>query len=125
MPTPLAHLSISVTDLDASARFYVERLDGRIGRRAPDWLDVWALGMQLTLVARPVSEAAGLSSLHFGMTTAWSDWPRWRARLGELAHVVRADAQAAKLIVRDPDGYRIEIKAYRDPAMDLDPPAHT
>ena len=67
---PILHLSIVVGDLEAARAFYVDLLGCTPGRRAPDWMDVWFFGLQLTLQAQPeaVLNAAQGGKRHFGVT---------------------------------------------------------
>ena len=117
------HLSLSVTDPDASAAFYCGVLGGRVGRRTPGWIDVWLFGIQLTLHRLPkaVTPSPYRDAMHFGATVGWEDWPVWLARIEQAAAPMplapHRQEDVAKIYVSDPDGYVIEIKAYADQAV--------
>lgn len=119
------HLSFPVRDLERSRSFYVEVLGGRVGRVTQEWLDVIVWGHQLTLQHRPdeVLPADAQGSRHFGVTLEWEMWEQEAARLKAAnATLLAAPSiskvgtphEQAKLYLADPDGYVIEIKAYRD-----------
>ena len=79
----LFHLSLPVADLDDAARFYVDTLGARIGRRTPDWLYVLLWGHQITLQLRPAEvllpDAQG--KRHFGAVLPWVEWEALAERL--------------------------------------------
>ena len=123
MPKPadvIPHLSLSVSDLSVSETFYLHTLGARIGRRTPGWIDVWLFGVQLTLHRMPkaVTPSPYREAMHFGATIDWAEWPGWLDRLkavsAPMAIPPSNDGETAKIYVTDPDGYVIEIKAYRD-----------
>jgi uncharacterized protein len=125
--TPTFHLSLSVADLDRTERFYTRTLGASIGRRSEGWIDIWLFGAQVTAYRRPaaVVPLPHRDAMHFGATL---DWPVWEGLAAELT-----DTQApfrlspsideargqAKLMLEDPDGYLIEVKAYREPEKAL------
>ena len=128
MPDAIPHLSLSVSDLKASEAFYGGTLAGRVGRRAAGWIDVWVFGFQLTLhrTPRAVTPSPYREAMHFGATVGWGEWPDWLDRLerarSPMAMPPLNDGETEKIHVTDPDGYVIEIKAYRDPVAMLDRP---
>lgn len=117
---PVFHLSISVSNLNETSRFYEGAFGARIGRRTEGWIDIWLFGTQVTAYHRPgaVTPSPFREAQHFGATVAWADWSdivtRAAAFSGGYASepVIRDDR--AKAMVADPDGYLIEIKAYAD-----------
>lgn len=122
---PIFHLSLSVGDLAKTEAFYISALDARVGRRTDHWIDLWVFGAQLTAYARPkaVIPQPWRDTQHFGATLAWDDWRALAARLQaqdvafRLAPTVDEALGVAKMMLVDPDGYLVEIKAYRDPAI--------
>jgi extradiol dioxygenase family protein len=64
---------------------------------------------------------------HFGATIGWSEWEALAARVREADHLVEAPRisyagqpiEQAKLMLRDPSGNLIEVKAYRHPEQVL------
>jgi extradiol dioxygenase family protein len=127
---PAFHLSLSVADLDRTEAFYTGALGARVGRRTRAWIDVWLFGAQVTVYARPggVLPLPQRDTLHFGATLAWDDWEVLAGRLNAAEAMFRLsptvdDARGqAKMMLVDPDGYLIEIKAYRDPEAALNRP---
>jgi len=47
--SPIFHLSIPVSNLQASCNFYEKVLGANVGRINEDWLDIWVLGGPVTL----------------------------------------------------------------------------
>ena len=120
MATAIFHLSFPVRSLADSLAFYEHALGGRRGRSAENWVDVILFGHQLTLHELPAQvlprEARGVR--HFGAILGWNELEALRARIDAAARrYVLRDAglptEHAKLLVEDPDGNLVEIKAYR------------
>ncbi len=118
------HLSFPVSALAGSLAFYERVLGGMPGRRTPHWGDVIVFGHQLTLHEQPAQvrprDAHGVH--HFGAILPWEALEALRARIATLdpaidARWLHADAgrpgEHAKLLLEDPDGYLVELKAYR------------
>jgi extradiol dioxygenase family protein len=127
-PSAIFHLSFPVSDLAASLAFYETRLAAQRGRSGDGWTDVILFGHQLTLHARPEQvlprEAHGVR--HFGAILPWAELERLRDRLQADAadlRVLHRDAGGSdehlKLLLDDPDGNLIELKAYRSPEATL------
>lgn len=122
---PVFHLSLSVTDLDRMRRFYEDVLGARTGRATDRWIDLWLFGAQMTAYQRPagVVPSPFREAQHFGATLAWDDWLGLSERLEQadapfrLKPTVDETGERAKMMLTDPDGYLVEIKAYRDPAI--------
>ncbi|WP_339914289.1 VOC family protein [uncultured Brevundimonas sp.] len=127
---PVFHLSLSVSDPQATRTFYESAFGARVGRSTEAWIDIWLFGTQLTAYHRPaaVTPSPYREAQHFGATVSWVDWEALVARAGAVAGgfatapVVDDVKGQAKAIVADPDGYLIEIKAYRDPTLTLQRP---
>jgi extradiol dioxygenase family protein len=127
---PAFHLSLSVSSLNATRTFYCDVLGARVGRTTEHWIDLWLFGAQVTAYERAAAVVPGpyREAQHFGATVDWSEWPDWDAALqGRGPNVVRQrvfdlERGVAKLVVSDPDGYLIEIKAYPDPTGALGRP---
>lgn len=121
---PTFHLSLSVTDLERTWRFY-ETLGARVGRRTEHWWDIWLFGAQVTAYARPAAVVPSpyREAQHFGATLDWGDWRRLADRLTEaeapfrMAPTINEACGQAKMMLMDPDGYLVEIKAYLDPSL--------
>lgn len=121
---PVFHLSLSVGDLAETEAFYTATLGARVGRRTEHWIDLWLFGAQVTAYGGPkaVIPAPYRNAQHFGATVAWDDWTALSECLAanavdfRLAPTVDEARGAAKMILADPDGYLVELKAYRDPA---------
>ena len=125
MTHAIFHLSLPVDSLETAQAFYCGLLGAPLGRQTPEWIDVLLFGHQLTLHARPdeVLPPHAQGVRHFGAILPWSQWQSLAARLQAagvdfvmpptMAHEGTADEQG-KLLLRDPSGHLVEIKAYRD-----------
>lgn len=119
---PVFHLSLSVGDLTRTEGFYTSVLGARVGRRTDHWIDIWLFGAQLTAYVRPraVIPQPYRDAQHFGATLAWEDWLELADGLMAKAVDFRLAPEldeargVAKMMLADPDGYLIELKAYRD-----------
>ena len=128
---PVFHLSLSVADLARTEAFYTSLLGASIGRRNDSWIDIWLFGAQLTAYARPkaVIPQPYRDAQHFGATLDWADWVAMSERLQahetgfRLTPTIDEARGVAKMMLADPDGYLIEIKAYRDAVILRRPPA--
>jgi hypothetical protein len=122
---PAFHLSLSVSDLERTRRFYVDVLDARVGRVTEQWIDLWLFGAQVTIYARPTAVVPPpfRDAQHFGATLDLQAWQTLANRLSatgatfRLAPIVDGVRGVAKMMLADPDGYLIEIKAYADPSI--------
>jgi extradiol dioxygenase family protein len=121
---PILHLSFPVDDLDEAIRFYMENLGAVVGRHTESFADIFLFGAQVTLqndrsnVLRPMPR-----SRHFGATLGWDEWHE-ATRKFVGSHFVVEPPQTSyvgepieqiKLMIADPSGNFIELKAYRHP----------
>ncbi len=124
---PIFHLSFPVLDLAVSIAFYTEKLGGVVGRREAAWADIALFGAQVTLqqitadVLNPMPR-----SRHFGATLSWEAWQELLENLQNFVEPPRidfpgTDKEQAKVMIADPSGNFIEIKAYRNVAAVLGP----
>jgi extradiol dioxygenase family protein len=120
------HLSFPVRRLDIALDFYQRCLGATVGRRTHEWADVILFGHQLTLHDQPsqVLPRSARGVRHFGAILPWESWEALRSRIGsyDAAMAERIQHRLAgepeehiKLLLEDPDGNLVEIKAYRDP----------
>jgi uncharacterized protein len=121
---PIVHLSFPVNDLAEATAFYSEILGATVGRRTDSFADIFLFGAQVTLqndkqnVPRPMPR-----SRHFGATLDWSDWEKAAQQLADSAFIVEPPRvsfggepiEQIKLMIADPSGNLIELKAYRHP----------
>ena len=131
MQRPIFHLSFPVLDLATAKAFYCDVLGASIGRDNDQWADILLFGHQLTLHQRPgevlTPEQRGVR--HFGAVLPWQDWEALGTKL-QLQGVdfVRAPTvsgagtprEQGKLLLCDPSGNLIEIKAYKNAAAIFD-----
>lgn len=124
------HLSIPVSELAPSKRFYVEVLGARTGRENDEWLDVLLWGHQITLQRRPeeVLPLERQGKRHFGVILPWAEWEHEAARiralgvsfLSEPAVLLSGTSEEqAKFYLQDTNHNVIEAKAYRNLADTL------
>lgn len=106
------HLSLPVPDVERSVEFFAS-LGGAVTHRDPSgYVNLELAGVQLTLSrGEPVLGDA----LHFGLNVERSELDAVAARLSATIRVVDAGTpmERAKIYVRCPAGYLIELKAYR------------
>jgi len=123
-PTAIFHLSFPVTSLADSLAFYEACFAARRGRDGDGWTDLILFGHQLTLHQRPDQvlprEQQGVR--HFGAIIALADFRALRQRIAAqrpelqpryLLRDVDLPSEQHKLLLEDPDGHLLEIKAYR------------
>jgi uncharacterized protein len=119
------HLSFPVSSLDAALGFYQRCLGATVGRHTGEWADVILFGHQVTLHNQPsqVLPRSARGVRHFGAILGWEDWQAIRSRViaynpaleHNIQHRLAGEPGAhVKLLLEDPDGNVIEIKAYSD-----------
>jgi extradiol dioxygenase family protein len=125
---PIFHLSFPVRNLDEAVEFYRSTLGAEIGRRTDRFADALMFGAQVTLQDDPVSVTTPMPrTRHFGWTLPWPQWEALAAGLAGSPCVVEAPTisydgepiEQGKLMLGDPSGNLIEIKAYRYPEQVL------
>lgn len=124
------HLSLPVSNLHNTRGFYEKFLGAKTGRVTENWLDLWLFGVQITIQQAPHKMNSGQSEkFHLGGTLPWDKWTAARDRLAQLGAefvgepIIDNVLGQAKMYLKDPDGYIIELKAYRDVQKTLRPPA--
>lgn len=125
---PIFHLSLPVRDLADAVAFYREVLGAEVGRSNPACVDVLVFGAQVTLQHDPAQVPTMMPrTRHFGATIAWPAWEEAARRLTGQEYLVEGPQvsypgepkEQAKLMVKDPSGNLIELKAYRHPEVVL------
>jgi extradiol dioxygenase family protein len=128
---PIFHLAFPVQDLEESKTFYVTTFGARIGRVRDKWMDIFLFEGQITLHERPseVLPTREHGVRHFGAILAWHDWEALALHLDEMKvqfkvkpniSGVGTNAEQAKMLLSDPSGNVIEVKAYRNPSVALE-----
>ena len=121
---PIFHLSFPVRDLPEAVEFYRDQLGARIGRREATFADALLFGAQVTLQNDPANVLTPMPrSRHFGATIPWAEWEILASRFGLADNLVEPPlvshagepTEQAKLMLTDPSGNFIELKAYRRP----------
>ncbi len=121
---PIFHLSIPVRDLDEAVAFYGSQLGAEIGRRTDDFADALLFGAQVTLQNDPGNVTEPMPrTRHFGATLRWDEWELVASRFAEGPLVIESPTvsyqgepiEQGKMMIVDPSGNLIEIKAYRQP----------
>jgi extradiol dioxygenase family protein len=127
---PIFHLSIPVRDLQEAVDFYTHELGADIGRRTEGFADVLVFGAQITLHDDPGSVTAPMPrTRHFGATLRWEEWESVASRFAGGPLVVEPPTisyegepvEQGKMMIVDPSGNFVEIKAYRHPDKVLGP----
>lgn len=124
---PIFHLSFPVRDLNEAVAFYTDVLGARTGRANRAFVDLQLFGAQITLHHAPDSLPPADRVRHFGATLSWASWTQFATRLSGCAEFVEAPRisfagelhEQGKLMIADPSGNLIEIKAYRRPELVL------
>ncbi len=128
---PIFHLAFPVRDLTKAKNFYITALGARTGRIREKWIDIYLFGGQITLHEQPdqVLTPEQQGARHFGAVLAWQEWEILAKRLEEIEIKFKVNpnisykgsaTEQAKLLVTDPSGNVIEIKAYRNPSVALE-----
>ncbi|GAB1537926.1 VOC family protein [Scytonema sp. NUACC21] len=128
---PIFHLAFPVRDLEECKNFYVNTLGAKVGRVRDKWIDIFLFEGQITLHERPfeVLPIGKHGVRHFGAILAWRDWEVLALRLNEMkvefevkpyVSGVGTDIEQAKMLLSDPSGNLIEVKAYRNPSVALE-----
>lgn len=128
---PIFHLAFPVRDLEETKNFYVTTFGARVGRVRDKWIDIFLFEGQITLHERPseVLPAGEHGVRHFGAVLAWRDWEALANHLDEMkiqfkvkpnVSGVGTGAEQAKMLLSDPSGNVIEVKAYRNPSVALE-----
>jgi hypothetical protein len=121
---PIFHLSFPVRDLEKATSFYTRRLGAEIGRQNDSRADALLFGAQVTLQNDPSTVSNPMPrTRHFGATLRWDEWESLTARLLGVSVVVEPPTisyegqsiEQGKMMIADPSGNLIEIKAYRHP----------
>jgi len=130
MTPPIFHLSVPVRDLEEAVAFYRTTLGAEIGRRTEGFADALVFGAQVTLQNDPAAVSDPMPrTRHFGATLPWDEWERVTAGLVGTDFVVEdrnisypgETIEQGKMMIKDPSGNLIEIKAYRHPDQVLGP----
>lgn len=127
---PIFHLSVPVHDLQESVAFYRTQLGAQIGRQTETFADALVFGAQVTLQNDPRNVSAPMPrTRHFGATLPWDEWETVVSRFEGSARIVEMPtisnvgehSEQAKMMITDPSGNLIEVKAYRHPDHVLGP----
>ena len=125
---PIFHLSFPVANLQEAIDFYTKELGAAIGRQRSAVADVLIFGAQVTLHNDPsIAGQPVVRSRHFGATLDWNEWEAIVARFSGAPHVVEPPTisyegeptEQGKMMISDPSGNLVELKAYRHPEMVL------
>ncbi len=127
---PIFHLSIPVRGLQEAVDFYAHELGADIGRRTEAFADALVFGAQITLQNDPSSVTAHMPrTRHFGATLRWEEWESVGSHFAGSPLVMEPPtisyegepSEQGKMMIVDPSGNLIEIKAYRHPDRVLGP----
>jgi len=117
------HLSLPVREYAATRTFYCDLLGGQFDRDEETGFTVDLHGHQITFRDAP-EKVPDTDSFHFGLNVRWSFFHSLFEKLREQG--VRFEwlpeyenmgqpNERVKMIFRDPNGYLLEFKAYRNP----------
>lgn len=120
---PRFHLSLTTGDLEQQRAFYVEVLGCKLARSCEAFEDYDFFGHQLTFHRAETALSLPSELFHFGALVSWDEFDRVLSRLRQAgaSFVMEPKLQAEgtvderrKFFVRDPSGYHLEFKCYRD-----------
>ena len=126
-PTCIHHIAVKVADLAAAETFYVSVLGLSVLRRWPTpdgrserslWLDVGHgafLALERAEASTPAKTAAAPGIHLLALHIARDEREAWVARLTQAGHPVY-DHTDTTIYVRDPEGNRIGLSHWPDPA---------
>ncbi len=125
------HISLNVTDIDASVAFYEKLFDVPATKRRPGYakFDLATPSLNLSMVQAPRS---GVNASHFGIQVASTEdvaWAGQRFKQNGLATLAEQNTSCCyavqdKVWVQDPDGNMWEVFVVKgdSPAMQDGPP---
>jgi extradiol dioxygenase family protein len=125
------HISLPCRDINSTRRFYEVILESEIGRSAHHWIDVNLFGNQLTFTKSGKFtfdypsysfEKTVLPSFHFGIILPKEQWNKMHSKLKKdnLLYIPETKFLKGKMgehtscFVRDPNGYVIEFKCFKE-----------
>ena len=104
-----AHISLGVSDLDASIRFYRDVLELPVERDG----DIARIALDDFLIVLELAPPTARGKFHFGFrVNSREDVDRWAARIREAGGVVSGPSDhdgARSMFFNDPDHFKIEI----------------
>ncbi|WP_345785542.1 VOC family protein [Roseibacillus persicicus] len=126
------HLAYSISDLEATRKFYGKILGCREGRSTEQWIDFDFWGNQLSLhlgtfvESSTESQVAGKSvpMPHFGAVLEWHEFHALASRLKDAGSEFIEEPQIrfadepgeqATFFVKDPSGNALEFKSFKNP----------
>ncbi len=127
------HISLPCLHIEATRKFYETILGAQIGRSAANWIDVNLHGHQLTFSKSgkykfeyPTYsfEKVALPSFHFGIILEDKEWSELHKRMKaeNFLHIPATKFLTGRkgahksFFLRDPNGYIIEFKCFKEPA---------
>lgn len=126
------HLAFPIADIEATRRFYVDRLGCTQGRESATWIDFDFFGHQISAHLKPEechSTAKGqvdgkaVPLRHFGAILGWDDFHALAGRLQAAGQAFIIEPQLrfkgepgeqATMFFCDPSGNALEFKAFQD-----------
>ena len=123
------HIAFPVLNLQKTVDFYTEKLNAKIGRTGPLWVDFDLYGNQITVHQSgnfrkkvPVMGKEGIPITHFGVILDLREWHEVKQKMEEH-HVpflvppkVVFEGEVGEqysFFVEDPNGYSIEFKGFK------------
>ena len=130
---PNFHISLPCLGIKRTYNFYMNILGANIGRQTNQWIDVNLFGNQLTFVKSGdynfstknyKFESKVLPSFHFGIILDEKNWNfiYEKSKKSKIIHVDKSNfletktGEHSSFFVKDPNGYIIEFKHFKDTA---------
>lgn len=125
------HLSLPCADIEKVKDFYVFALGAKQGRSTDKWIDINLFGHQLTFTQVGDFNFSFknyrlndqiLPSFHYGIIVDIETWGKLYSRLLSKELEVTTEAtflehkigEHLSFFVKDPDGYMVEFKSFKD-----------
>ncbi|MDY7393620.1 bleomycin resistance protein [Aureibaculum sp. 2210JD6-5] len=125
------HLSLPCLDIEATKKFYVDRLGADLGRIAQNWLDINLFGNQITFTKSGKFdfsfqnysfEGKILPSFHYGIIVSNDVWEKLYAKVTaqqievfeEITFLKDKKGEHTSFFVKDPNDYMVEFKTFKN-----------
>ncbi len=126
------HISLPCRHIDATEKFYTQIIGVSSGRKAQNWVDINLFGHQMTFCKSGAFkftypsysfEKTVLPSFHYGIILPNDDWRKLykKMKAEDFLHIDETKFLAGKpgehksFFLRDPNGYIIEFKCFKNP----------
>ena len=127
--SPPFHLALSVTDIEATRAFYVEKLGCKVGRSTERWIDFNFFGHQLVCHIGELNKSNNnevdgkdVPIPHFGIILEWDDFDSFSSKLKteNINFIIEPylrfsglPGEQKTMFFKDPFGNALEFKSFK------------